>query len=53
MRKSIFYYAGLILIIMGLIGIFSQTGQLWTRYLVLGVGLVLLLVAYLAAGKIK
>ena len=47
LKVSFFYYAGLILTIMGLIGVVSATGQVWTRYLVFGLGLVFLLLAYI------
>jgi hypothetical protein len=49
-ESIIFYYAGLILLIMGLIGLFSETGQEWTRYIVIGLGLGLLL-TLIVAGK--
>ena len=43
---SFFYYAGLILTIMGLIGVISETGEVWSRYLVLSLGLIFLLIGY-------
>ncbi len=46
MRMSFFYYAGLILTIMGLIGVISETGEVWSRYLVLSLGLIFLLIGY-------
>ena len=47
MRMSFFYYAGLILTIMGLIGIISETAPVWSRYFVFGLGIVILLIAYI------
>jgi len=47
MKRSFLYSAGLILIIMGLIGIISENGPVWSRYFLFGLGLVLLLVAYI------
>jgi len=44
MRRSSLYYGGLILVIMGLIGIVSGTGPAWTRYSVLGLGIISLLI---------
>jgi hypothetical protein len=47
MKKPLVYYAGLILTIIGLIGIISQSGIAWTRYLVFGSGIALLIIAFL------
>ena len=47
MKTSFFYYAGLILAIMGLIGIISESGPVWSRYFILGLGVALLLTGYL------
>jgi len=51
MKTSFFYYAGLILAIMGLIGIISENGPVWSRYVVLGLGVVLLLIGYLTQSR--
>lgn len=51
MRVSFVYFAGLILTIMGLIGLISETGTAWSRYIVLGLGLSLLLLAYLRRSR--
>lgn len=47
MKMSFFHIAGLILTIMGLIGIISENGPPWSRYSVLGLGVALLLAAYI------
>jgi len=47
MKKSFAYTAGSVLVVMGLIGIVSESGPVWSRYLVFGLGVVLLLIAYI------
>jgi hypothetical protein len=46
MTKSILFYSGLILTIMGLIGLISGTGPEFARYVVMILGLALLLLSY-------
>jgi hypothetical protein len=45
MNKLTIRYAGYILLILGLIGVISQTGVTWGRYLVLGSGIILYLIS--------
>jgi len=47
MKMSFFYTAGLIFTIMGLIGMISETGLAGSRYLIFGLGVLLLLIGYI------
>lgn len=51
MKKTLIYYAGLILLILGLIRIISQTGSPWSGYLVFGLGLILLLLSFIKRSR--
>jgi hypothetical protein len=43
MKKKSLQYAALIFMIMGLIGIISETGPVWTRYTLLSLGILFVL----------
>jgi len=47
MKKEYFRYMGLIFLIMGLIGIISETGPVWARYILLSSGILILLFTFL------
>jgi hypothetical protein len=44
MNKRAIRYASYVLLIMGLIGVISQTGAAWGRYTVLCIGIILYLI---------
>jgi hypothetical protein len=44
MNRQTIRYAAYILLIMGLIGVISQSGITWARYAVLGLGIILYLI---------
>jgi hypothetical protein len=52
MNKEYLRYAGYVLLILGLIGIISQTAPVWSRYTVLVLGIVIYLVTIPKQNKV-
>jgi len=51
MNKQTIRYASYILLIMGLIGVISQTGIVWGRYTVLCLGVILYLITFMRSKR--
>jgi len=49
MNKQAIRYAAYILLIMGLIGVISQSGITWARYAVLALGIILYLITLIGS----
>ena len=51
MKMESLRYVALVFFIMGLIGIFSETGPAWARYALLSSGILIFLITYFKSQK--